>query len=475
VGGLVIYFLNQFVLGDYIIDDTFIHLTYARNLATGHGFSFNPDYPTYGVSAPLWTLLLALTGLITGFSAGLAKVYSILCGAVTIPMFFLLAQRLRLSPMAVGASTLVWAANVWLNRWAASGMEATLAVLILMLTFHQHLKDRPISTGIWAGVAILSRPETAGLLLLLAIDRVRISDWKEGARTLISGMLIVIPWLIYAFVSFGTIIPNPALIKSDRFLPPFDDFLLGLKRVAGVVGGAHGLELIVILVVLIFLVRRRSHPEGSDFWIWGLIGIWAAFPAAVYLSRGIFVQSRYLLIGLPPLIIAGFASLQWLIRKLPLRLARSLILTAGVALIVQQAALVVFVTLPHVRSFKPTLEALSYMAGRVKNDTPPGSVVAVGDVGIMGYYSERTVLDLEGLISPEIIPRRRLFQLDEFILTGEFLKISSPDFIIDKSKDERRLEGLWGAEFLESKAVPGGLIDTADQSWYYSLYRLPPI
>ena len=40
------------------LDDSWIHLQFARNLAEGRGFSYNPGVPVSGSTAPLWTLAL---------------------------------------------------------------------------------------------------------------------------------------------------------------------------------------------------------------------------------------------------------------------------------------------------------------------------------------------------------------------------------------------------------------------------------
>ena len=42
------------------LDDSWIHLVFARNLATGHGLSFNPGDLVIGSTAPLWTALLSV-------------------------------------------------------------------------------------------------------------------------------------------------------------------------------------------------------------------------------------------------------------------------------------------------------------------------------------------------------------------------------------------------------------------------------
>ena len=55
------------------LDDSWIHLHFARNLAAGAGFSYNPGTPIAGSTAPLWTLLLGAGGLVVSPSLAMAK------------------------------------------------------------------------------------------------------------------------------------------------------------------------------------------------------------------------------------------------------------------------------------------------------------------------------------------------------------------------------------------------------------------
>src|ERR1700730_3554089 len=47
----------------YWEDDSFIHLEFARSLASGHGFSFNGAV-VYGDTSPLWVFLLVAAHLL---------------------------------------------------------------------------------------------------------------------------------------------------------------------------------------------------------------------------------------------------------------------------------------------------------------------------------------------------------------------------------------------------------------------------
>src|SRR5688572_27390620 len=48
------------------LDDSWIHLQFARNLADGRGLAYNPGELVTGSTAPLWTALLALVFYLPG-------------------------------------------------------------------------------------------------------------------------------------------------------------------------------------------------------------------------------------------------------------------------------------------------------------------------------------------------------------------------------------------------------------------------
>ncbi|HEX9747829.1 MAG TPA: hypothetical protein VGB86_05420, partial [Methylomirabilota bacterium] len=122
------------------LDDAWIHMQFARNLAEGRGFSYNPGVPVSGSTAPLWTLALGGAFAVLGSHPVLAKVLGI---AATLGSAWL-AGRLALiwagrRDLALLASVLVALAGpmVW---GALSGMEVTLAAFLVTAALVLHAR-----------------------------------------------------------------------------------------------------------------------------------------------------------------------------------------------------------------------------------------------------------------------------------------------------------------------------------------------
>ena len=97
------------------LDDAWIHLHFARNLAEGLGFVYNPGVPVAGSTAPLWTLLLGLGARVAGASVVLAKTL----GAITVVAAGLVTRRAALAWGAAPAAALVaGVALLWTGAFA---------------------------------------------------------------------------------------------------------------------------------------------------------------------------------------------------------------------------------------------------------------------------------------------------------------------------------------------------------------------
>ncbi|MBI4830145.1 MAG: hypothetical protein HY801_01020 [Candidatus Lindowbacteria bacterium] len=72
------------------------------------------------------------------------------------------------------------------------------------------------------------------------------------------------------------------------------------------------------------------------------------------------------------------------------------------------------------------INSMQVRIGRwVRENSSPDAVLAVNDIGAIAYFSERKILDLVGLVTPEVLPYRKkqdgIFQ---------FVALNKPDYVI---------------------------------------------
>ncbi len=220
------FVLDTFQKLQYSPDDTYIYMQYARNISGGGGFSFNYGEPSYGITSPLWVIILSVSYLfgINGF--WFAKILDLICAVCSVFVFYRL-ERLLLKDdnrfLAVLASSL-FMLNIWFIRWSFTGMETNLAVLCMLLIFYLYYKQNYVLCFFLLGLFFLIRPEGIFLFIVmlasLFIEKRKSikQDFKNVLLYILLFLIPVVPFLIYAKITFGTFVPNTALGKSTLTL-----------------------------------------------------------------------------------------------------------------------------------------------------------------------------------------------------------------------------------------------------------------
>ena len=214
VAGVVFLFLAPAYL-EFPMDDTYIHLIYAENLAeTGKLFFSFPSETGVGATSILWVLLLAAghaLGISTYFLAKFLGVLSLATAAVGL--FILLRDHLGrilaffAVAMAVLAGNLAW--------FALSGMETMLFVALGILTIIAYSRTRWGWVGICLGLLVITRPE--GVVLAFALASIEILHRRSLHRYLVWAAiltgLIAGPWFLYLFARTGHFLPTSGVGK----------------------------------------------------------------------------------------------------------------------------------------------------------------------------------------------------------------------------------------------------------------------
>lgn len=413
------------VLG-FPLDDAWIHQTYARNLGQLGQFAFVPGQPSAGSTSPGWTALLAL-----GYVLRLDyRWWAYLLGASLLALNGWLAYKLteRYWP---GASRAAWAAGLfvaleWHLAWAAaSGMETLLFSALALVTFWLNPERHSLALGLAVGGSLLVRPD--GLLLLpVALARVWLTPGRSLAVTLrvLAGFaLVCLPYLGFNQWLAGSLWPNTFYAKQAEYTVLLARPLWKRLLQVGVLPlvGAQALLAPGILGVMVSGARRREWEMVLPLaWMAAMVGAYAVRLPVTY------QHGRYLIPIIPVLIVLGTGGLarllQWQSQQLLVRassrawgLATGL-LAVGFALLGAQA---------YTRDVQIIETEMVATARWVRANTPAGARVAAHDIGALGYFGQRALLDLAGLVSPEVVP----FIRDETRL-AEWLTLSETDYLI---------------------------------------------
>jgi 4-amino-4-deoxy-L-arabinose transferase-like glycosyltransferase len=211
------------------------YLELGRNLASGHGFSYDPieagqPEPERFGRAPLYPLRVAAVARVTAPAALIPalKVVQSLLGALTVWLIAVVARRTAGDSASLIAA---WVAALypplaWLSAFVFS--EALYVVLaIANVVVLGALVDGPrlgaadgattsrrwrlVAVGVVGGLAALTRPAHVFFLVLVGL-------WLAGTRRLswavliAAGALVVVaPWTVRNYVTYG----RPVLIASE--------------------------------------------------------------------------------------------------------------------------------------------------------------------------------------------------------------------------------------------------------------------
>ncbi len=391
----------------FALDDSWIHATFARNLVAGAGWSFNIGEQISASTAPLYTLLLALVFAITGNMVWAGKFIGMLGLAASAGFVYLAVERLaknsqKTTDMAGGHRIAAWlAAALMLSSpallWASlSGMESTTHLAIFSAALFAFASARYRWTIALLALSVWVRPES---LLLLLLGWVAIPN-RAKLRGAAIATAILLPYFAMNFAlgdyPFPLTVKTKALLMAQRFTGLF------LTEAKALFAGANFVPIYLLLPLGIVALWKRA------WWI-------VLAPILFFLlmwSRASTTSNfgRYLFPMLPPVYVLIAAGLAWLYQR------KEQWVTALTALALVLAVGEAAGAVKHARLHGLSVQNIEAMQVRLAKALPevldPAEIVATNDVGAIGYFGNRYVVDLIGLVTPHRT-------LDENIRSGQ--------------------------------------------------------
>ena len=440
------------------LEDALITWRYARHLASGDGFVFNLGERVLGTTSPLLTLLLGAAGVVIGVDRIplAASLLMMTAAAGAAVMTCLAVEKLgcgRAPALAATGALVVHPQMLWM---ASGGMETPLVLFFMAASLWAIAARRPIAAAVLAALLVLTRIDgilwASGVLICLRVEEA----WPVLRRAAVAASLVLGPWVVFAWMYFGSPIPNslvakrvfaagwefanPAHVRDflgwvRPFLawafPPMVwvgglAFLAGAARLLLVKPAAASMRLLVVFPLLfcVALYFGRAPiwfdwylaPVGYCSLIVGMVGVW-------------------------PLVESVTTRPQWR------RVAGGACLAAWAALMLSHGRY----TARMNRDYQINEEGTRRVIGEwLRDNTPASAVVAMEAVGYQGYYSDRSVIDLAGVVSPRVVAIRRSSRSNAESFY-RVLRELGPDFVVLRSFEVDLNDHYEGGPLFESR------------------------
>lgn len=441
-------------------DDAFYYFQIARNIAQGHGVTFDGLAPTNGFH-PLWMALITpIFVLFPGDqSVNASLILSGLLDTFSAWMLYRLVKRLtgRPAPGVLAALLYFLSPMVWM--FSINGLETAVNMALVSVTAERFLafsRYRRLSLnhfallGLLFGLALLGRTDNIFLIAGCSVSLLflwrQLSIWRRLRGLVLAGVvtaMVTAPWFLWNYVTFGSIVQVSGLI-----LPYLEHQLFARAS-----GGAfpellrHTLTLLYQGTMWTFIwagFGRLSNTEGSIVPLALLFSvsaglIWTDPVRRRRLGRQL-VQIAFLFLYVATLFLYHQGQ-RWIYREwytVPITWTLLVLVGLFYDAVVELAGqrlpdkwpvhrlvwTVLFVTL-LVRSgniwytgiypFQGGLIALSHMI----DELPTGARVGVSDSGYVGFTANKTVINLDGVVNNQAAAAIRQGRLMAYLLENQ--------------------------------------------------------
>ena len=429
-----------------------ITFRYASNIATGRGFVFNEGERVLGTTTPLQTLLLAAVGV--GFGPNSIPPFSTilmsLCGLGAGVGNFLLLRRIGYCSTTCALGMFIFLANGRVMQTSIGGMETPLVVGLMCLGAYGLIDGRDTLVVVSSCLLALTRPD--GLLWGgLMIGALVLTKRRVPQLGIVIGGALIVGWLAFAYYYFGSPVPQSIIAKrailSSLAGHPWWMFLGWYMRCWSVSPSSPTFPLWAFAFALGARSLLRPGPQRPL----GLVLVAYPFVYGVVLFAGHAPEFGWY--RTPPMwvcllvISIGLGEIaKFLAEKAAPRLKYSSAMEICAA-----GLMVVYLLVQHDvdqlnldRRYQENEEGGRKAVGLwLTNHSAPAAIVAMEAIGYQGYYSERRVIDLAGLVSPYVVSLKRASSSNAEVF-HKIVSEAKPDYIVLRSFEVEKNQHFHG-------------------------------
>lgn len=442
---------------EYVIaDDMFYYLTIAKQFLAGNGISFDGLTRTNGFH-PLYMGLTIIVQFLIQNKEVVVRALLILSacwGIITGLILAFIVHKLTHQPLMALITFVAYAYNPFVISQDLNGLETSLYGMFLSLSFLVYLiiklKDTDdfkywVWLGVLVGLTLLARTESIFFPLIIIGDVLWLASQKKLTRKKftnyiiagITALVIISPWLIWNFYNFGTVQQDSGKIFPLRKSIIFEESLghpptavdMGKEMVKSFGWNIYILgnmlagipytvpkRLLIFFIVLpgvmfgfligrfkwskqVFLLHLKPFLFGIGFSI--LVFSYYTF----YHQASHWRYFYALLIVSLPMAVLYLNSFN-IHERISKRAFITLLLTLVLFLTLSS------LTLVFIQKNYPAQKQVLSAARWISQNLPEDSRVGAFNAGILGYWSDRQIINLDGVVNKdmyEVLAKKQLW------------------------------------------------------------------
>jgi hypothetical protein len=379
------------------IDDAYITLQYARNLAEHLTWGSFPDRTTNTATSPLNVILLALAVRLPGSALQAVALLNAVELTLLLAVLLRISRRVLASPHFGVFAFVALATNPLLV--SGIGLEGYLYALLMLAAIERFLAERWGQAAVALTLLTLTRPE--GILLFAILAALMPVPRRTLGRVVLTYGMVLLPWYLFSWVHLGSVVPDTLLIKTGQ--QPWEGTTtfgngpaLYLRRFREEV--LASIWLLPVAVLALLPLRRAG---GLTRRAMAALVLYGVVHYGLYSAMAVPPFHWYYTHQIVPLVVLGSLGAAVLLRRLAradLALARS----SSYALALAPALLLVALLATDRISRREAPIHSNWAAPAqyeaiglwLREHIEPTAIVELrGEVGMLSYYSERYLVD----------------------------------------------------------------------------------
>jgi len=392
-----------------VFDDSCITLRFAENFFKYNGITYDGTHFLSGATSPLHIVYIALLGLFieTGEAALASGIIFFLLSSFLVYIWTLALYNCWRTALLAG---MLMATSGWLVFDLLNGMETTTFIFFSLATFSLYCRYQPRALyAIPLALSVLNRLE--GWFITVSrwmwqriryyINRDKLI-LKQLSIALGIFFVLTVPYLILSFLQTGSPLPGTAYAKAVFFgesTMPFVNKAGFFKNLFLPFYGSFLYPAAFFILPLMLFARRVIALPSLWFYFFIFYGAYfTMYPGAIQ-----NYWNRYQHIFIPFIIMAiagGAMAASGMVRKRAVRIMLTILIT--VSILYNQGISFINAEKTYADALTSTRNPKTELALWLKRNTPANALIALHDIGAVGYSSERKMLDLVGMVNPEV-------------------------------------------------------------------------